>query len=91
MLGRDLTAFPFIGKLYCRSLTAVCDDLNRNYVTDVTGQGCGKQAHTGVEVEGQIAKAASGDDLDEIVGKEAVGLEESSGADPVGSRFRLIG
>ncbi len=59
-------------------------------MTDVTGQGCGKQADARVEIEGQVAGLPGGDDSHQFVGKMAVGLEEGSGADAVFRFLRLV-
>src|SRR5579864_6321484 len=56
----------------------------------VTGQGCGKQADSGVEVERQLSRPAPGRDLDQFVNEITVGLEKRTGADAVGGLFRPV-
>ena len=50
-------------------------------------EGCGKQSCSGVEIESQFPGLALGNDLNEVIGQVAIGLEKRSGADPVGCLF----
>ena len=50
-------------------------------------QGCGKQAHTGIEIERQIAGTACRDDAYKFVDEKTVSLEERSGTDAVSAIY----
>src|SRR5690349_3140001 len=57
---------------------------------EVTSQGCGKQSHSGIEVEGEFPRLTSSNDPDQLIRQVAVGLKERTGADAIAGPFSLV-